>query len=215
MVGTQRGNNECTTWGEGKRNITIPCTFWSASRIIRNIVLSNLAFCIRGQRHRVTQLTHVCVYWVGPLPSTFSLMHVSLGKCTRQYAWRDASRLIERSGTAGNVKYRLLEIHHRVHHAVSGGHLASCIRPNATCMVREVSCSLCRVAGIIQSPSCLMHQEPCIILRASRFMLRGPCFGDQSCGKPPMPQIMTPAHCIMEQDDAERAVHHASSTQLS
>ena len=114
LVGTQRGNNECTTWGESKRNITIPCTFWSASRIIRNIVLSNLARCIRGQRHQVTHLTHVCVYWVGPLPSTFSLMHVSLGKCPRQYASRDASRLIGRSGTAGNVKYGLLEIHHRV-----------------------------------------------------------------------------------------------------
>ena len=46
-------------------------------------------------------------------------------------------------------------------------------------------------------------------------MLHGPCtFGDQSGRKSPMPQIMTHTHCIMEHEDAECAVHHASSIQL-
>ena len=89
-------------------------------------------------------------------------MHVSSGKCTREYAWRDASRLVGRCGTAGNTKCKVLEIYHKMHHVVCEMHLVSCIRPDATFIVREVSCSIRRVTSIIQRPSCTVHQEPWI-----------------------------------------------------
>ena len=150
----------CAGTGGRERNITIACTFWSPSQMRQNMALSNIARCMWGQTHQVTHLTHGCAYWVRPLPVNFSLMHVPTGRSTMQYARRDASRLIERSGPAGSMKCRLLEIHRRMHHATFGVHLVLCTRPNSTLIERVVSCSIRRVTGIIKSSSCPVHQEP-------------------------------------------------------
>ena len=157
---TREQRMHCAGTGGRERNITIACTFWSPSQMRQNMALSNIARCMLGQTHQVTHLTHVCAYWVRPLPVNFSFMHVPTGPSTMQYTRRDASRLIERSGPAASMKCRFLEIHRRMHHATFGVHLVLCTRPNSTFIVRVVSCSIRRVTGIIQSPSCPVHQEP-------------------------------------------------------
>ena len=160
-MGPNEERTDALCRGEGKRNIAIPCTFWSALQIIHNMVSSNIGRCMWGQTHQVTHLTHVCVYEVGPLQSNFRLMHVSFGKSTRQYPWREGSRFI-------------WAVWHRRRYEVringNPSQNTSCHMWNAPRSMHPAKCDMNGAQSVMQHASRNRHYTKSITPRAPRSM---------------------------------------------